>query len=366
MRLILCVILSAFAFCGAGNAEDEKPSPLVISSNANVEVKLSGRVHRMVVLSDDGKSSDIYHTDSDQGPSIMRIDATGKHDEDLSLGATLEIGLQQNRPLLVNQDERDVGMTVSGRLAEFYLDSKKAGKFSVGRGFAAAWVTAETDLSMTQNASMLSSGMLFGGMKFVDKEADSLTNYRVRDYFFDLERLLLVDRLRYDSPVYKGFKISGSVAADKRRDAALRMNQKTEDFQVVGALTYHRKPFLDINERWDAIISARHTATGLNLTVGGLSERLENGFRTKSFAIKGGWLTNLISQGQTAFSADFSTGKDIRIGDDEAKSFGLFAMQYWDKFGIRYYGGYRRYEIERPDIYLKPIQMFVFGALMQF
>lgn len=82
---------------------------------------------------------------------------------------------------------------------------------------------------------------------------------------------------------------------------------------MVGAVAYHHSLFGDINERRDGVISTRHTGTGLSLTIGGLTERLENGVRTESFVVKGGWLMKLISQGNTAFSADFSKGKDMLL-----------------------------------------------------
>ena len=79
--------------------------PLVISSNPNLEVKLSGRIHRMIQFTSDrsGDGADAFFTDSLQGPTILRVDVTGKARDTLTVGGALELGLQQNSPLFVSQ-----------------------------------------------------------------------------------------------------------------------------------------------------------------------------------------------------------------------------------------------------------------------
>ena len=126
-------------------------------------------------------------------------------------------GRRQNRPFLVSQDMRDSGASVTVRHAEVFF-STPAGKFTLGRGFAAAWLAAEIDLSGTQFANLLPVGMLAPGLKFVDRSTGELGSIRVREHFVDVERLLLVDRLRYDSPRFGGAQISGSLAGDNRWD----------------------------------------------------------------------------------------------------------------------------------------------------
>ena len=159
---------------------------------------------------DDGENTNFFQTDSDQGPTILRVDADATVNDNLSVGATLELGLQQNRPLRVSQDDPNKGIEVTARLVELHLNSLRYGKASVGRGFMSSWYLTETDLSGTQFASLLSPGMLFGGLKFVDSETRELSNNRVRDYFFDLERFLLKDRVRYDSIRFDGSTAFGA------------------------------------------------------------------------------------------------------------------------------------------------------------
>ena len=122
--------------------EGSEVRPLIVSSNPRLQVKLSGRIHRMFQFVNDGSRGgrDVFFTDSLQGPTMLRVDVTGKATETLTVGGALEIGLQQNSPVFVSQDNPDAGFNVTGRAAEIYLQSTKLGKFSLGRGFAAAWV----------------------------------------------------------------------------------------------------------------------------------------------------------------------------------------------------------------------------------
>ena len=56
----------------------------------------------------------------------------------------------------------------------------------------------------------------------------------------------------------------------------------------------------------------------------------------------------------------------MRQDDDEADSIGFFVQQNWEAVGLDLYGGFRRYEVERPDIDLKPINVFALGAMYTF
>jgi len=174
--------------------------PLVVSSSPKLEVKLSGRIHRMIQVVGDGGGggAGAFFTDSMQGPTMLRVDVTGKASDTLTVGGALELGLQQNSPLFVSQDNRDAGFNVSGRAAEIFLQSR-LGKFSLGRGFAAAWVAPEIDLSGTQFASLLPVGMLFPGLKFANGDTGALTEIRVRSHFADLERGLSGPLLSFHS-----------------------------------------------------------------------------------------------------------------------------------------------------------------------
>ncbi len=359
------------AYANSSGQEASKPAAqesFILRKNEKLALTFSGRLHRMLLGVDDGASSDIFFTDSEQGPTMLRFDALGTVSETLSIGAAIETGIRQNRPFLVSQDKRDGGTDVTVRVAEAYLDSKSFGKLSMGRGFAAAWLAPEIDLSGTQFASLLPVGMLAPGMKFVDASNNSLTNIQVLTYFVDVERLLLVDRGRYDSPKFgPGLQLSSSAAGDDRWDLALRAKpEPIGDFTLVGGAAYLDKPAAGVDRRWDAAVSTLHNPSGLNLTAGGSIDRQDNGRNTKTWLVKAGWLADLFSIGNTAFSIDYSHVSDFRLDGDSADSTGLFAVQKWPEYGIDFYAGYRIYRISRPDIDLKDLHVVAMGAALNF
>ena len=346
----------------------EKENKFVLRKNENLELTFSGRVHRMLLTVDDGANTDMFFTDSEQGPTMLRFDATGKVDDSVSLGATIETGIRQNRPFQVSQDNPDAGTDVTVRIAEVYLNSSRAGKLSLGRGFSAGWLAPEMDLSGTQFANLLPVGMLAPGMKFVDASDDSLSDIQVLTHFVDVERLLLVDRARYDSPRFgPGLQVSGSVAHDSRWDLALRAKPKaTENWTFVAGASYQDQPFLGIDQRVDAVASVRHKDTGLNLTVGGVRDDLTGGGNSNTYTVKAGWLTDIVSLGKTAFSIDYYNVSDLRLDGDEGESIGLFAVQKWPAYGLDLYVGYRRYDVDRPDVELTDLNILTLGAAFNF
>lgn len=341
-------------------------APVVESKNENLKVTLGGRIHRMIQIVDDDLGITTLFTDAEQGPTILKVAAKSEPGDALSLGATLEVAVQQNRPFKVSQDQVEGGIDITGRIAEIFMDADKAGKFSLGRGFAAGWLAPEIDLSMTQFAALLPVGMLSPGLKFADCYADTLTSIQVLTHFIDVERLLIQDRFRYDSHTVSGLRLSGTIAADERWDLALRSRHTPGDFTVAGGTSYQHKPFEGIDRRWDIGISVRHEPTGLSVTAGYSAEELTRSSDATTWVAKLGWLADLVEMGKTAFAADYYQSHDIRLDGDEGISYGVVAMQKWPAYGLDFYAGVRRYEVKRPDIDLKPLLVVPFGVVLTF
>jgi len=347
--------------------EEARPGAIVVSRSGNSVLTLGGRVHRVMMQVDDGASTNGFFMDSDQGPTMLRADINSRVSGDWSLSGALEVGIQSNRPFRVNQDNPNPGTDLTVREADLGLKSDRYGTFSFGRGFAAAWTTPEIDLSGTVPSALLAVGNLAPGMQFVDRATNELSGIAVAQHFADTERLLLVDRLRYDSPRFGGgIQLSGTLAADSRWDTALRYYPSNDDWTIRAAATYQHKPYQDIDARYDLGFALRHNATGLNINLGLVGGRASDGRDPSAYIVKAGWLTSLNSLGYTAFSADYSSGSDARLAGDEMDSIGLFVQQKFDSVGLDLYGGFRRYEVERPDADLRPMNVFALGAIFTF
>ena len=80
---------------------------------------LSGRVHRVIMLVEDGASSNVFFMDSEQAFSMLRADATKRHDGDWIVSGALEVSIQSNPGILVSQDDPNPGTDLTVRDAEF-------------------------------------------------------------------------------------------------------------------------------------------------------------------------------------------------------------------------------------------------------
>lgn len=152
---------------------------------------LSGRIHRVIMQVDDGVSTNGFFMDSDQGPTMLRADIKTSGNNGWIVSGALEIGLQNNRSFNVNQSNPNPGTDIQTREANVNLENKKIGTFSLGRGFSAAWVAPEIDLSGTVPAALLAVGNLAPGMLFVDRSNNQLSNIHVYDHFADTVKTVI-------------------------------------------------------------------------------------------------------------------------------------------------------------------------------
>ena len=338
-------------------------------SLTDITWSLSGRIHRIIMAVDDGAETNSFFMDSDQGPTMIRLDAQAPQSSSgWTLGGRLEIGIQSNRSQNVSQDEPNPGTDLTVRDADIKFEHQKYGKFNVGRGFSAAWLAPEIDLSGTGPVALLTVGMFAPGMKFVDANSGELTDLRVRHFFVDTERLLLVDRVRYDSPsFYGGIIVSGTIAADSRWDTALRYYPNVEGWQVRSALTYQNQPVIGIMSRTDIALAAKHLHTGLSLSAGhSLSKREFTKSNSKAYVLKAGIEKHLFDIGSSAFSVDYTAGQYIDSKNDDVNSIGLVAAQHLDVFNTYIYVGLRRYSVNHTDINLEDLNVAAFGIRFSF
>ena len=341
---------------------------IVTSDDPRFRVKVNGQVNRQVLYAYDGNKKKLYHTDSDNSPTRINIEASGHVGDDLTIGSRIESGYQDNRPIQVNQNNENAGFDFTSRWAEVYLDSKCFGKLGIGKGFASSFFLNETDFSGTQVVSLLSPGNLFGGLLFYNNDVNNYSDIKVADVFVDLEGASIVNRVRYDSPQLLGLQISGSTGSDQRNDVTIRWKNEVGDFKFAGASSYQRNPFGGLADwRVDGAISTLHTPTGLNLTGGAFKARAKSDNRhLDGFIVKGGWRKKFFSFGETKLSADFVRNFDTISKDEEATSFSAFWVQAVDNWGLQFYAGYRYYDLDSNDFDTAPIHVPVIGTIKYF
>ncbi|TNJ46701.1 porin [Phaeobacter sp. B1627] len=256
------------------------------------------------------------------------------------------------------------------RHVDLQWHTARAGVFSIGQGSMAADGATGIDLSGTGVAANASVADAAGGY-FLRDVAGNLTGVEVGDVFatYDGSRR---GRIRYDSPSFAGFTVSASYGEDiltedadtEQYDIALNYaNEDLGDFTVAGALAVNWTDRSG-SERRDTIASAAvlHEPTGLSLSVAG-GDRDTGG--NYGF-VKLGYTASLLPVGQTSFSVDYYDGSDMASVGDTAESFGIAAVQKFDKQNLEAYVAYREYSYDDTATTYQDGQAILAGARWKF
>jgi uncharacterized coiled-coil protein SlyX len=347
----------------------QPPAGKVVTSRGGERVKLaiSGQVNRAVNIVDDGKDTDAYFVDNDNSESRVRFDGTARATDDLTLGSTIELTIAPNKASDVNQDDQEVDNVFEQRITEAFLDSKRFGKLSLGKGFSAAYGSASRDLSRTDGIAYVTVADTAGGMLFRQKDDDTLTNLPINVAFQSFDGLSRVNRIRYDTPAYHGFHLSAAAVSDQRYDTALWWGGQGYGFKAIGAVGLADPNKDDTGLQYDGSFSLLHEDTGLNLTLSaGLQER-DNQSDAGNLYGKVGWLTRFFSFGETAFGVDYTRTRNQPTGDDEGYSIGAAVVQFFEEYGTELYALYRLYSLDRdvePEVH--DINVVSIGARVKF
>ncbi len=327
---------------------------IVSSSPGNIKLSLSGQVNRAVNTIDDGKNTDAYFVDNDASNSRVRFIGTARATDDLTVGSRIEVAFAPNDSSRVNQNDEDNGNLNSGdnffdeRWAEVSLLSKRFGKISLGKGDSASNNSAEVDLSKVDVVDYAGIADIAGGMYFRQSSGDnSLTNVTVSDAFNDRDGLSRKNRLRYDTPIFYGFSLAGSLVSNQRWDGSLWWGGQGLGFKAAAAAAVADPNQDNTDLQYDGSFSLLHEATGLNFTASaGLLDRNDEGDPTNLY-LKLGWLTRFFPVGQTAFAVDYTRSVNLPTGRDKGYSVGGAAVQQFDNYGTELYVQYRLYSLDR-------------------
>ena len=221
-------------------ADKETPKNLVRSIGDKVSVKLYGQVNRGILYVDDGENSELMHVDNDNSSTRIGLSGSAKLNDDFSVGTKIEVQFESNSTVAVNQNNASgVGPNnFTERHLDLFFKSKTFGKLSLGQGDTASNGSSEVDLSGTSVAGYSAVGGLAGGMLFFDQNPGALSNVRSGRAFSNMDGLSRRDRIRYDTPAFAGFTLSGSVVEGERQDLALRYSGKFPWFKLAAAAAY--------------------------------------------------------------------------------------------------------------------------------
>lgn len=350
-------------------AQAAAPEKTVTSGRKGVKLVISGQVNRGALFVDDGAKSHIFHVDNDNSSTRIRFIGEGRFNEDFKVGSQIEVEFESNSSAAVNQfSDRGVGPDdFNQRKLEVYLDSKTFGRLWIGQGDTASNGSTEIDLSGTKVAGFADVDSIAAGIIFNRSGLPQplLIDPTVGATFNNLDGLSRDDRVRYDTPKWKGFQLSGSAIAGGRWDVAGRFSGKLADTKLAAVLSYWSLPG---SEGVSGSFSALH-ASGLNATVAAGSRDFNAMGRLNStfFYAKLGFLRNFLTPiGKTGLAVDYFQGEDQAANGDEGTVHGAYFVQNIDKIATQLYVGGRVFDLDRPGVAYDDILGILAGARVKF
>ena len=321
---------------------------------------------------DDGTNSDTFLADNDNSNSrVGAIYSRGVgNGNEFRFHFETALGLRGSSGVTL----ADNGLETDGSLRdlrklEVIYQTADYGTFSFGQGSTATDGVAEVDFSGTSVIAYSSLGDLAGSHEFQLAGAGGASGVSIGDVFnsFDGGRRL---RLKYDSPTWNGFGVSVSageeVLADNNDNSFYDLGLRYDrDLGAIKLATRVGYSVVDGGEETIAgSIAAIHEPTGLNGTFA-VGEQLEVG-DASSYYFKVGVNRDWFNVGSTALSIDYADGSDFVVAGSSASSFGISAVQKFDKQNLEVYATYRTFEYDAPGVATDDIDVAAAGVRFKF
>jgi len=235
------------------------------------------------------------------------------------------------------------------RHVDLQFDTARFGRFSAGQGSMASDGIAGSDRSGTGLIAGVAVADSAGGYAFRDSTG-ALTGPDVGDVFTDYDGSRL-GRVRYDSNNFNGFVVSASYGTDilkdnndrETYDVAVRYgNENLGDFALEAALGAAWTEETGQADKRDIAgsVALEHKPTGLSLAVAAGERDIAGSYGYAKLGYSNTWT----SLGATSFSVDYYDGSDmVDTAGDSASSWGIAAVQKFDRRNVEAYVAYREY-----------------------
>ena len=205
------------------------------------------------------------------------------------------------------------------------------------------------------------------GAAFLASAGGGLSDVTVGSAYTNYDGLGRQVRVRYDTPVFNGFRLKTSYGQDLLNDAddslydvALTYDGAFGDVVVAGAAGYARNSGTDA-DILSASASGLHEPSGISLTLAAGGQDSEGPDGSYVYT-KLGWATSFFAIGDTAFSVDYYTGDAIREAGSDSETWSLAAVQAIDYWKSELWLTYRDYSYDETSTDFRDGKA-VFGGL---
>lgn len=325
------------------------------TGQSKVKLQIGGQINKALLYADDGKSNRMMVVDNDVSSSRFFLAADAPVSKDVSFGAYMEYEFNSNSSANVslhggNGDTGQANTNFLERQAHVYVKHATLGKLSLGQLSEAADDAMEQDLSGTGDSGVYSFPADLGGAILFRNASTGATSAAVNTVFsnFDGGRN---DGIRYDSPTFMGFTGILSYTSGGAAAASLRYANKFGPIDMVAGLGYSNYSSINATteDQYGGSVSFLHSS-GLNLTGAAGRNNVKPGSglsNADSWYIKAGYIAKIFGAGSTNFGIDFGKTKDLAATGDNAKTYGIGVVQYFEAIGASAYGQVRTYQLDR-------------------
>jgi len=327
-----------------------------------LEVKLSGQVSRGVLHADDGVNDDAFHVDNDNSSTRFRFEGAEQLMPGIRAGLLFEVEYQSAPSNDVTFADRD-GAPPS--LNERYMDllfEGRYGKLSLGQGDGAANGGVEVDLSGTGIAHYADVPAVGGAFAF--RTPGGAFGPELGEVLSQQDFESRYDRVRYDTPLYRGFRVAASTGVkdtgDVREVALWYTGNYGNQGQIVAALGMSNEKVggSPDDETTGGSVSWLHPG-GLNFTFG--HTRRDLGPSDGKFTyLKAGYKWD-----RHAVSADYAMGDDQNAAGDEANSFSI-AYVFTPIAWAEVFALVKQAELDRPGASFDDLTFVMVGTRLKF
>lgn len=368
--------VSLMIFSSVSFAESEI-SPLKIGDDKNF-LQFYGLIDRGLLIYDDGPMTlGYFPIDNNNAQSRFGLIGVTQKSQ-WQMGVNFEEAWDPYTTATANQNNRSVDWDrFDLRHGEIFFENKGVGKFWLGKGSTASDATAENDLSGTTLAGYASMTEAAG--QIIRRKDGTLSTVQIQDAFSDEDGLGRQIRLRYDTPDWKGFSLSGSwgkgdtptpvgeTETDKNMlwDVALKLSQDYGDYHVEAAVAYSEANFT--LKLVDGSFSVLHGPSGLSFTMAAAqSDQEQQNLNLKYIYAKLGYQRKFFEAGKTYFSIDGYNGDDLVMSGSQSLAYGFQADQSVDRWQTDFYLGLRSYHYKDERADYDPGFSLIAGASFRF
>ncbi|MCA9242054.1 MAG: porin [Planctomycetales bacterium] len=385
--------------------------------NRKVSLTVYGQVNQAVMFWDDQTERNTYVVNNKSSTTYFGFEGRATINPEWSAGYLIEIetgsansdfvdqGVVPGNPVLGVADDFN---RIIVRHSNWWIESKRLGRITIGQQSSATDNIAEMDLSRTSAVSLSSVESWNEGFFLRDANtgvavifpgilAQARVNAGLAPFSIvgDLWRGNLDggrgNFVRYDTPVVGGFIASASWGEDDDWDVGLRYGGSFNGVSLRAGIGYHYGQILDTDnltalvggenilpehESFVGSASMLHEPTGLFVTVaGGMRNWLEQQVAgvdinsEKYFYVKSGLLRKWNALGQTAIYGEYYRIWDVGISfqnpafavfnplfNEEAETYGVGIVQHIDAAAMELYLSYRHYTADNiSDFTLAPL-----------